>query len=283
METSTNKYLKSENWIQLIENELDGLNSKEQTSKLVSEQLLNKKELDDAFQAIRISRRAMAQEIMSMRIERMLVEPTIQDDNDSTTIVRPLIPERSPSWKVSTPWVAILSVAASLVLVIGLIYLFTVKTQSQPIALNSATDTLLVQTIFQDQFVASVLVAESKGINDRLATIKDSLNSDNVNIDKVLNDLSTIVDDSTHEVSFLRGYALLQSGTQRPALAITEFKKAILSSDPVIKEEAEWYLALAYLKRFDLANAYPLFKQLAESQNGHKLFAKEIVKKLTKK
>ena len=283
METGTNKYLESETWIQLIENELDGVNSEEQTTQLVNEGLSNTKELDEAFKAIRTSRRGMAQEMMQVRIQKILDEPATQQEDDRyQTIVRPLEPERSPAWFKTISWKTVVGLAACLLLIVGFVYFYRVKNQDQPIALNSAADTLLVQNLFQEQFVASVFVAESKGADNRLAGIKDKLNDENVNIDAVLKDLSTIPDDSIHEVNFLRGYALLQIDTQNLAQAVAELKQATQSTDRLIKEEAEWYLAMAYLKALDLKKAYPLFQQLAESQNGHQFFAKEIVKKLTK-
>ena len=284
METGTNKFLESEIWIQLIENEMDGINSKEQTDQLVNEGLTNSKELDEAFQAIRVSRRAMAQEMMNVRIQKILDEPATQyKDDHNATIIRPLELERSPAWLKTVSWKTVAGLAACFLLILGLSYFYAVENQDQPIALNSAADTLLVQNLFQEQFVASVLVSESKGADDRLAGIKDKLNDENVDINAVLKVLSTIPDNSIHEVNFLRGYALLQAGAQSVTMAMAELKKATQSTDRIIKEEAEWYLAMAYLKAFDLTNAYPLFQQLAESQNGHQLFAKEIVEKLTKK
>ncbi|MDP4290827.1 MAG: hypothetical protein Q8908_07075, partial [Bacteroidota bacterium] len=64
--------------------------------------------------------------------------------------------------------------------------------------------------------------------------------------------------------------------------AIHEFKFIIDQKNNLFVENAQWYLALCYLKNNQVEAAKDLFVQISNSSNSHNQEATQILKRITK-
>lgn len=78
----------------------------------------------------------------------------------------------------------------------------------------------------------------------------------------VLTDLSTQEDALDYLADFYLGQCYLMLNPPQPQSAIEAFER-VLEKDHDYREQADWYLALAYLKASDLDNAQQHFQQIA--------------------
>lgn len=83
--------------------------------------------------------------------------------------------------------------------------------------------------------------------------------------------------------AFYKGLALLE--LQKPKEAIEELKKGINSNDFSIKNNAEWYLALAYYKNNQLVDSRKLLSKISmdSEENIYAIPAKELLLKINRK
>ncbi|MBC8155562.1 MAG: hypothetical protein H7Z72_21960 [Bacteroidetes bacterium] len=289
MENTPNIYLESEEWVDCIERELMGINPPEET-RLLTSKLSQSADLAEAIEIIRLSRRVIANELTQLSIQRAMdsvsqpTQPTSPPGMNWREPAPPPPPPPPPIRRRINHLVVLGLFAGMLITVISIRYISVHNDRPQYISLTTPADTALVRQVIDEQLVISYLVAETKGADvKQLSMARQLILTDPAATDSVLTLLSNVKDDATFEVSFLRGYVLLKDPREKPSEAITALQQASQSLDARLQDEARWYLGLAYLKNMDLAKAYPLFTQIANSSSGHRRYAQEIVDALTRR
>jgi hypothetical protein len=284
MENTPNIYLESEEWVDRIERELMGINPSEETRLLTSE-LSQRADLAEAIEIIRLSRRVIANELTQLSIQRAMdsvSQPTQPTSPPGMNWREPAPPPPPPIRRRINHLVVLGLFAGLLITVISILYISIHNDRPPYISLTTPADTALVRQVIDEQLVISYLIAETKRADvKQLSMARQLILTDPAATDSVLTLLSNVKDDATFEVSFLRGYVLLKDPRKKPSEAIRALQQA--SQAFRLQDEARWYLGLAYLKNMDLAKAYPLFTQIANSSSGHRRYAQEIVDALTRR
>lgn len=160
------------------------------------------------------------------------------------------------------------SVAASLILLLGLTGLLT-RQASQ-------------DKIYQKFYVAY----QSSGINRSANTPVDPTMAlalqkfDNKQYDKAKNlCLEVTAKDQNNSVAhFYAAAALQQMGQYQNA--ISEYQKVILNNDNLFMEQAQWYIGLCYLQTNENKKAYSQFKKIADNQGFYQPKAQAILRKI---
>lgn len=77
---------------------------------------------------------------------------------------------------------------------------------------------------------------------------------------------------------FYAGAALQETGKYRQA--INKYETVIVDNDNLFTEQAQWYIALCYLRTNENKKAYIQFDKIAKKEGFYQFKAKAIVRKM---
>lgn len=192
---------------------------------------------------------SLANELKNLQLAREAVKMYGMQEQVKT-IHKEMMQELQPRVKVMNSKRRILrysiSIAASILLIAGLFFAYNLFTLSK-------------EKVFASNYHTY-----------ELATFRDSSSAEKSSIEKAFRDkqfkevVGIVKADYTTEEHFLRGISFLE--IQNNASAINEFRSVVLSNkntgSKLFEDEAEYYLALAYLRNGDYKSARELFQQI---------------------
>jgi tetratricopeptide (TPR) repeat protein len=176
--------------------------------------------------------------------------------------------ERSFVAKINAKRVLVASVAASLVLLLGITGLLS--RQSSPGEIYQK-----FYTTYQTSGVSRSATAE---VNQTLATALQKFNSQDY--EAALNLLQQVVSSDQNNAAghFYAGAAFQETG--KYSKAISEYETVIINNDNLFTEQAQWYIGLCYIQTNENKKAYKQFKKIAESQGFYQQKAKAVLRKI---
>jgi hypothetical protein len=122
-------------------------------------------------------------------------------------------------------------------------------------------------------------IVRSAATQDKYSKASDTY--DSANYEKSWNMFNELIKVDTLKINamFFKGISAMEINKYDDA--INSFNFIIKDNSTLFVNQAEWYLALCYLKNNDMPNAKKLFGEIAESNASHKSDAKRILKKLS--
>ncbi len=176
--------------------------------------------------------------------------------------------ERSFATKIYAKRVLVASVAASLVLLLGITGLLSRQSSPEEI----------YQKFYNTYQTSGISRSATAEANQTLVTALQKF--DDKDYEAALNLLQQVVsnDQNNAAVHFYAGAALQETGKYN--MAISEYETVIVNNDNLFTEQAQWYIGLCYLQTNENKKAYKQFKKIADSQGFYQQKAKAILKKI---
>lgn len=176
--------------------------------------------------------------------------------------------ERSFAARIGTKRVLIASVAASLILLLGITGLISRNTSQNEIYQRFYT-TYQINSIARDANLSSDQV---------FASAMQKFSSKDYPAAQCLFGKVTAADPGNMVGHFYAAVSLQETGNYKKA--ITEYQAVIRQEDNLFVQQAQWYLALCLLKTDEEEKAYAQFTEIAEKEGYYQDKAKAVLRKL---
>lgn len=175
--------------------------------------------------------------------------------------------ERSFATRIKARKLIVSSVAASLILLLGIAGVLT----------RHSSEGELYQKFYTSYQVTGI----NRSLNVTSGTLSIALQEfnekDYVSALRLFHEV--ILQDSNNVVGhFYSGVSHQEMGDYRSAIA--EYERVIKNRDNLFVEQSEWYIGLCYLQTNERRKAYDLFEQITESEGFYKQSAQEILHKM---
>lgn len=228
------------------------------------------------FEAELLSNPDLAAELgLYKEIDKAIQETGVMDlreklGNISRDINRGEKQKRSFAAKINSSRVAIATIAASLILLLGITGL--VKRNSV------SSDTQLYSQFFQPYQTTGIFRSGDALIDSKLTKALYKFNAEDYQsaIDLFSEVLS--IDQNNPVSNFYSGMAYQETGKFNQALAA--YGKVVQDRDNLFIEQAQWYIGLCYLQTDNRKKAYRQFKKIANSESFYSDKASAILKKI---
>jgi tetratricopeptide (TPR) repeat protein len=176
--------------------------------------------------------------------------------------------ERSFAGKFTVKKILLSSVAASLILLIGITGLLSNQSSKDELYRN-------FHTTYQTSGISrSVSLTTDQALSMAMQKF------DNQEYGTALNLLNDVVSRNKNNMvgHFYMGAALQETG--RYQNAIREYETVIVDKDNLFTEQAEWYIGLCYLQTNEDKKAYRQFKKIANNEGFYQQKAQAILRKM---
>ena len=176
--------------------------------------------------------------------------------------------ERSFAVKTKIKKVMLSSVAASLILLLGITGLLSRQASQKDIYQN-----------FYSKYQTTG-IARSANLSADQTLITALQKFDNKDYDAALNLFQKVIsaDQNNMVGHFYTGVSLQETGKYNNA--IREYQTVIANKDNLFVEQAEWYIGLCYLQTNEDKKAYKQFKKIAKNDGFYQAKAQSILRKL---
>jgi hypothetical protein len=176
--------------------------------------------------------------------------------------------ERSFTARISSKKILTSSVAASLILMLGITGLLS--RQSSPGE--------IYQKFYSTYQTSGISRSAGTETNQTLALGLQKFNSKEYEEALILLQQVVSCDQNNAAGHFYAGAALQETGKYDKA--INQYESVIVNSDNLFTEQAQWYIGLCYLQTNENKKAYKQFKKIAETQGFYQQKAKAILRKM---
>lgn len=197
-------------------------------------------------------------DVMKLRNKLMSIQATPKQGKNRSKVLRMFTPNRYLSASVAA--------AASIILIIGGILLF------------SKTDSVNKDSLYSNFYdpEEAITIVRSGG-NTEDITLKEAMMAyQDKNYESAIELFSK--EPQNNLAKFYMGLSYMETGSSEKAIEL--FNELIKHQENLFVEQAEWYLALSYLKINDYDNAKTLLSKIANSENIYQNDAKKILKNL---
>lgn len=178
--------------------------------------------------------------------------------------------KRSFAARVNSSRVAIATIAASLVLILGLAGIVSRK--------NAATDTQLYVQFFQPYQATGVFRSGDALVDSKLTQALREFNQQDYQSAIGLFAEVLKIDNYNPVGNFYTGMAYQETGKFQ--MALKAFNNVVQDRDNLFTEQAQWYTGLCYLQTENREKAYKQFKKIAQSGGFYQQKAEAILKKI---
>ena len=188
--------------------------------------------------------------------------------NIASKISNEKLTERSFTGNIKARKVVFATVAASLILLLGITGLLSRQSSQSQIYQN-----------FYNKYETTGIVRSANLTTD--LTLSAALQKfDNQDYDTALNLFSQVIsrDQNNMVGHFYSGASLQETGKYNNA--IKEFQTVIIDNDNLFVEQAQWYIGLCYLQTNENKKAYKQFKKLAKNEGFYQQKAQAILNKM---
>jgi len=175
--------------------------------------------------------------------------------------------ERSFAGKFKAKRIVLSTVAASLILLLGITGIMSRQSQDD------------IYQKFYTKYEATGIVRSANLTADK--TLSEALQKfENQDYDAALSLFTEVIsrDQNNMVGHFYTGISLQETGKYQNA--IKEFETVIIDKDNLFTEQAEWYIGLCYLQTNENKKAYKQFKKIAKNEGFYQQKAQSILNKI---
>lgn len=223
-------------------------------------ELSSNKELVSEINLIKNIDRALAEsDVMQLRNKLQRLSKDASSEKQT---------ERSFAGKSRVRKVMLTSVAASLILLLGITGLLS----------RQASQKDIYQKFYSKYQTTGIARSANSTADQTLTTALQKFNSQDY--DAALNLFQKVISTDQNNMvgHFYTGASLQETG--KYSNAIKEYQTVIANKDNLFVEQAEWYIGLCYLQTNEDKKAYKQFKKIAENDGFYQAKAQTILRKL---
>ena len=244
--------------IEELESYINGELSNEELASFEAELTSNQKLLDEIGLIKNIDLALSETDVMRLRNNLQNIASEIASNKQT---------ERSFSGKFKAKRIVLSTVAASLILLLGITGIMSRQSQDD------------IYQKFYTKYEATGIVRSANLTANK--TLSEALQKfENQDYNAALNLFTEVISRDQNNMAghFYTGISLQETGKYQNA--IKEYETVIIDKDNLFTEQAEWYIGLCYLQTNENKKAYKQFKKIAKNEGFYQQKAQSILNKI---